>query len=64
MRRTRLERSRPHGKLCGVELEHPTVTTVQVGLIENWTFKWSRLETERLFINFSWPMEDAALIAN
>jgi amidase len=53
------------GELCGVALEHPTVTTVQVDLIKRWTFKWPRLENEKLFmtIGSSRPMEDAARIA-
>jgi len=53
------------GELCGVALEHPTVTTVQVDLIKKWTFKWPRLETEKFFmtIGSSRPMEDAARIA-
>ena len=36
------------GELCGVALEHPTVTTVQVDLIKGWTIAWPRLETSRL----------------
>lgn len=53
------------GELCGVAIEHPTVTTVQVDLIKGWTFKWPRLETEAFFmtIGSSRPMEDAARIA-
>ena len=53
------------GELCGVALEHPTVTTVQVDLIKKWTFKWPRLENEKFFmtIGSSRPMEDAARIA-
>ncbi len=52
-------------ELCGVALEHPTVTTVQVDLIKKWTFKWPRLENEKFFmtIGSSRPMEDAARIA-
>ncbi|MDH0424948.1 acetamidase/formamidase family protein [Stutzerimonas stutzeri] len=53
------------GELCGVAIEHPTVTTVQVDLIKNWTFKWPRLENEQFYmtIGSSRPMEDAARIA-
>ena len=53
------------GELCGVALEHPTVTTVQVDLIKKWTFKWPRLENDKFFmtIGSSRPMEDAARIA-
>lgn len=53
------------GELCGVAIEHPTVTTVQVDLIKNWNFKWVRLENEKVImtIGSGRPMEDAARIA-
>lgn len=53
------------GELCGVAIEHPTVTTVQVDLIKGWTFKWARLENEKciMTIGSGRPMEDAARIA-
>ena len=53
------------GELCGVAIEHPTVTTVQVDLIKGWTFKWARLENEQciMTIGSGRPMEDAARIA-
>jgi amidase len=53
------------GELCGVAIEHPTVTTVQIDLIKNWTFKWPRLENKDLImtIGSGRPMEDAARIA-
>lgn len=53
------------GELCGVAIEHPTVTTVQVDLIKNWNFKWARLENEKVImtIGSGRPMEDAARIA-
>ena len=53
------------GELCGVALEHPTVTTVQVDLIKNWKFKWPRLETDKFImtIGSARPMEDASRIA-
>jgi amidase len=53
------------GELCGVAVEHPTVTTVQVDLIKNWTIQWPRLETKDFFmtIGSGRPMEDAARIA-
>ena len=53
------------GELCGVAIEHPTVTTVQVDLIKNWTIAWPRLETEDFImtIGSARPMEDAARIA-
>jgi acetamidase/formamidase len=53
------------GELCGVALEHPTVTTVQVDLIKGWTIAWPRLETKDaiMAIGSGRPMEDAARIA-
>ncbi len=53
------------GELCGVALEHPTVTTLQVDLIKGWTIKWPRLETPDFImtIGSARPMEDAARIA-
>jgi amidase len=53
------------GELCGVALEHPTVTTVQVDLIKGWTLQWPRLETADVYmtIGSARPMEDAARIA-
>ncbi len=53
------------GELCGVALEHPTVTTVQVDLIKSWTIAWPRLETKDaiMTIGSGRPMEDAARIA-
>ena len=49
------------GELCGVAIEHPTVTTVKVDLIKNWTIKSPRLENEKFFmtIGSARPMEDA-----
>lgn len=53
------------GELCGVAIEHPTVTTVQIDLIKGWNFKWVRLENEKaiMTIGSGRPMEDAARIA-
>ena len=53
------------GELCGVAVEHPTVTTVQVDLIKGWTLAWPRLETETMLmcIGSARPMEDAVRIA-
>jgi amidase len=53
------------GELCGVALEHPTVTTVQVDLIKGMTIHWPRLETVDFYmtIGSARPMEDAARIA-
>ena len=53
------------GELCGVAVEHPTVTTVQIDLIKGWTIRWPRLENKDFFmtIGSGRPMEDAARIA-
>jgi acetamidase/formamidase len=53
------------GELCGVAIEHPTVTTVQVDLIKGWRIGWPRLETAEFYmtIGSGRPMEDAARIA-
>jgi acetamidase/formamidase len=53
------------GELCGVAIEHPTVTTIQVDLIKGWTIRWPRLENDRFImtIGSGRPLEDAARIA-
>ena len=53
------------GELCGVAVEMPSTTTVQVDLIKGWPITWPRLENERFImtIGSSRPMEDAARIA-
>lgn len=53
------------GELCGVAIEHPTVTTIHIDLIKNWSFKWPRLENESVImtIGSSRPLEDATRIA-
>src|SRR6202035_1716861 len=53
------------GELCGVAIEHPTVTPVQVDLIKGWSISWPRLETKDFImtIGSARPMEDAARIA-
>ena len=53
------------GELCGFAIEHPTVTTIQIDLIKNWTFRGPRLETKDVImtIGSGRPMEDAARIA-
>jgi acetamidase/formamidase len=50
------------GELCGVAVEHPTVTTVQVDLIKGWALSNPRLENDRFFMSIGSgrPMEDAA----
>jgi acetamidase/formamidase len=49
------------GELCGVAIEHPTTTTVQVDLIKNWTISNPRLENSKFFMSIGSgrPMEDA-----
>jgi amidase len=53
------------GELCGVAIEHPTVTTVHIDLIKGWTIRGPRLETHNsiMTIGSARPMEDAARIA-
>ena len=53
------------GELCGVAVEIPSTTTIQVDLIKNWRIAWPRLENERFImtIGSTRPMEDAARIA-
>lgn len=53
------------GELCGVAVEIPTTTTVQVDLIKSWRIAWPRLENEKFImtIGSTRPMEDAARIA-
>ena len=53
------------GELCGVAVEIPSITTIQVDLIKNMPIAWPRLETETalLTIGSARPMEDAARIA-
>ncbi|MCK0197162.1 acetamidase/formamidase family protein [Ancylobacter sp. 6x-1] len=53
------------GELCGVALEHPTVTTIQIDLIKGWTISTPRLETADFIMSIgsTRPMEDAARMA-
>ncbi len=53
------------GELCGVAVEMPSTTTIQVDLIKNWRIGWPRLENEQFImtIGSARPMEDAARIA-
>lgn len=50
------------GELCGVAIEHPTTTTIQVDLIKNMQLSNPRLENERFYMSMgsARPMEDAA----
>ena len=49
------------GELCGVAIEHPTVTEIQVDLIRNWKIENPRVESEKFFMSIGSgrPMEDA-----
>ena len=49
------------GELCGVAIEHPTTTTIQVDIIKGWTISNTRLENDRFFMSIGSgrPMEDA-----
>ncbi len=53
------------GELCGVAVEIPSTTTIQVDLIKNWQIAWPRLENEDFImtIGSARPLEDAARIA-
>jgi amidase len=53
------------GELCGVAVEIPSTTVIQVDLIKNWQIGWPRLETPEaiMCIGSARPMEDAARIA-
>lgn len=49
------------GELCGVAIEHPTTTTIQVDLIKQTHLKNPRLENEHFYMSIgsARPMEDA-----
>ena len=53
------------GEVCGVAVEYPTVTTIKVDLIKNYTIEWPRLENENMLmaIGSTRPLEDATRIA-
>ena len=53
------------GELCGVAIEHPTVTTLQIDLIKGWSVRIPRLETSEFIMSIgaSRPLEDAARMA-
>lgn len=53
------------GELCGVAIEHATVTTVRIDLIKGWRLRWPRLETQDMIMSIGSgrPLEDAARIA-
>ena len=39
------------GELCGVAVEIPSTTTIQVDLIKSWAINWPRLENEHFLMN-------------
>jgi len=49
------------GELCGVAIEHPTTTIIQVDLIKKWKISNPRLENNRFYMSIGSgrPMEDA-----
>jgi amidase len=53
------------GELCGVAVEIPSTTVIQVDLIKKWHIGWPRLESKDFImcIGSARPMEDAARIA-
>jgi len=53
------------GEVCGVAVEYPSLTTIQVDLIKGWTLPWPRLETAEVLmaIGSARPLEDATRIA-
>ncbi len=53
------------GEVCGVAVEYPTVTTITVDLIKDWTIEWPRLEADDFImaIGSTRPLEDATRIA-
>lgn len=53
------------GELCGVAIEHPTVSTIQIDLIKGWPVRTPRLETKDFIMSIgsTRPMEDATRMA-
>jgi len=53
------------GEVCGVAVEHASLTTIRVDVIKKWTIEWPRLETDDLImaIGSARPLEDATRIA-
>jgi acetamidase/formamidase len=53
------------GEVCGVAVEYPSLTTIQVDLIKGWPLAWPRLETAEVLmaIGSARPLEDATRIA-
>lgn len=53
------------GEVCGVAVEHASVTTIRVDVIKGWTIEWPRLESDEMImaIGSARPLEDATRIA-
>ncbi len=53
------------GEVCGVAVEHASLTTIRVDVIKKWTIEWPRLETDDqiMAIGSARPLEDATRIA-
>ena len=53
------------GELCGVAIEQPTTTTLQVDLIKGRALSWPRIESETMVMSVgsARPLEDATRIA-
>ena len=53
------------GELCGVAIEFPTKTTIEVALFKNRSIAWPRIENEQwiMSVGSCRPMEDAVKIA-
>ena len=53
------------GEVCGVAVEYPTVTTITIDLIKDWTIEWPRLEADDFImaIGSTRPLEDTTRIA-
>ncbi|QTF07240.1 acetamidase [Brenneria izadpanahii] len=53
------------GEICGTAVEYPSVTTIKVDLIKNWSINWPRMENDTaiMSIGSARPLEDATRIA-
>jgi len=53
------------GEVCGVAVEHASITTIRVDLIKNWAIEWPRMEKEGYIMTLgsARPLEDATRIA-
>ncbi len=53
------------GELCGVAIEFPTETTIELNVVKNWPLQWPRIESKDFIMSIgsTRPMEDAVRIA-